>query len=156
MEGTGRSRDEAIVLSPEASASWASSPRARRVMQGNRSRDTKPELRVRTNLHAAGMRFRVDYRPIPSVRRSADIVFTRVRLAVFIDGCYWHGCPLHARPSGPNLAYWSEKIERNRQRDVETSALFLANGWAVLRFWEHEDARGVADDIARHYRKLSG
>lgn len=129
--------------------SWASSDTARKVMQGNRSRDTKPELAVRRLLHRAGLRYRVAYRPVAGVRRTADIVFTRQRLAVFIDGCYWHGCPAHGQSSTKaNSSYWETKFETNRQRDVETTEILSNRGWRVMRFWEHEDPCEVADLIA--------
>lgn len=116
-------------------------------MQGNHSRDTKPELAVRRVLHAAGARYRVSYRPLPGLRRTADIVFTRARIAVFIDGCFWHGCPSHYRAPGSNVAYWEEKIGRNRARDLKTSETLTAAGWTVLRFWSHEDPAAVARQI---------
>ncbi len=83
-------------------------------MRGNRSRDTAPELVVRRLVHAMGLRYRVHTRPLPGLRRTADLVFTRQRVAVFIDGCFWHGCPEHHRQPGANSAYWSEKVARNR------------------------------------------
>src|SRR4051812_29431285 len=86
--------------------SWASSPERRRIMQGNTRRDTKPELRLRRELHGAGLRYRVDYPPLPGLRRRADVVFTRQRVAVFLDGCYWHGCPEHGPTRfGTNKAF---------------------------------------------------
>lgn len=127
--------------------SWASNEQTRRSMQANRSRDTGPELAVRQLLHMRGMRYRVDMRPDSSIRRKADIVFTRIKVAVFIDGCFWHGCEAHYARLKPNAGYWSEKVERNRQRDLETSALLSQRGWTVLRFWEHEDPSAVADGI---------
>lgn len=130
-------------------ASWASTPGRRRIMQGNRSRDTKPELAVRRLLHAAGFRYRVSYPPIRSLRRRADIVFTRRRVAVFIDGCFWHGCPEHGRTRfNVNAEYWSPKIASNRERDQDTNQLLTRAGWTVLRFWEHEDPLEVAGVIA--------
>lgn len=129
--------------------SWASTPGRRRIMQANRSRDTKPELSVRKLLHAAGLRYRVAYPPIGQLRRRADIVFTRQRVAVFIDGCFWHGCPEHGRASfNVNSDYWSPKITSNRARDEDTNQRLAAAGWTVLRFWEHEDPLDVARDIA--------
>lgn len=116
-------------------------------MQGNRSRDTKPELAVRRILHAKGLRYRVSYRPIPGLPRTADVVFTRARVAVFIDGCFWHGCPSHYRAPGSNVPYWEGKVARNRNRDSETTASLLAAGWTVLRFWAHEDPEAVAYQI---------
>jgi DNA mismatch endonuclease (patch repair protein) len=127
---------------------WASSDAARKTMQGNRARDTKAELAVRRVVHAAGLRYRVNARPEPNLRRTADLLFTRARVAVFIDGCYWHGCPEHFSVPATNPDYWKGKIGRNRQRDAETTALLVERGWTVLRFWEHESAPVVADCIA--------
>lgn len=124
--------------------SWASTDAVRRSMQSNKSRDTAPELAVRSLLHAAGRRFRVVYPPVPAVRRTADIVFTRAQVAVFIDGCFWHGCPLHYRRPTRNQSYWDLKHTANRARDLDTDERLVAAGWTVLRFWEHEDPRDVA------------
>lgn len=131
-----------------AHESWASSAASRKVMQGNRSRDTSPELAVRRRLHATGLRFRVAYRPVPSLRRTADIVFTRQRIAVFIDGCYWHACPEHGTVAKANASYWSEKLARNVVRDTDTTEQLRASGWTVLRFWEHENPDQVAARVA--------
>lgn len=128
--------------------SWASSDAARKTMQGNRGRDTRAELAVRRLVHAAGLRYRVNARPEPDLRRTADLLFTRVRVAVFIDGCYWHGCPEHFSVPATNLDYWSTKISQNQARDLETTALLAAHGWLVLRFWEHEPPTTVAERIA--------
>ena len=124
--------------------SWASSPAARRVMQGNRRRDTAPELAVRRALHARGLRYRVDW-PLPfDRRRKADIAFTKAKVVVFVDGCYWHGCPLHYSEPSVNTAYWSAKIARNVSRDRDTDVRLKSAGWTVLRYWEHEDVSDVA------------
>ena len=128
--------------------SWASSPASRKVMQGNRSRDTSPELAVRRRLHAAGLRFRVAHRPEPGLNRTADIVFTKQRIAVFIDGCYWHACPKHRTVARTNASYWSEKLARNVARDADTTSQLQDAGWTVLRFWEHEDPETVATAVA--------
>src|SRR5207244_420998 len=100
------------------SGSWATSSAVRAVMQGNRSTGTKPELALRSALHRAGLRFRVARRPLLGNRWSADIVFGAVKLAVFVDGCYWHGCPHHGTAPRTNPAYWEWKIARNRARDA--------------------------------------
>jgi DNA mismatch endonuclease (patch repair protein) len=110
-------------------------------MRANRRRDTLPELRIRSLLHARGLRYRVD-RPIRidgarSIR--PDIVFAGARIAVFVDGCYWHGCPEHHQPSRSNVSYWEAKIGGNRERDRRQDRLLAAAGWTVLRVWEHED-----------------
>lgn len=115
-------------------------------MQSNRRRDTAPELAVRRLVHAAGLRYRVDFAPLGG-RRRADIVFTRRRIAVFIDGCYWHGCPEHATHPKRNADYWGPKLARNIERDRETDELLRAAGWIALRFWEHQPAGEVADAV---------
>ncbi|GAA1939049.1 very short patch repair endonuclease [Agromyces allii] len=129
------------------SESWASSEGTRRSMQSNRGRDTKPELAVRRMLHAAGLRYRVNVRPVPELRRTVDVVFTRARVAVFIDGCFWHGCPEHYQRPGRNQEYWDDKKARNQERDAETSAVLTELGWTVLRFWEHEHPDGIAGSV---------
>jgi DNA mismatch endonuclease (patch repair protein) len=130
-----------------AANSWASNDGTRRSMLGNTSRDTKPELAVRRLLHAGGLRYRVDFRPIKEVRGRADIVFTRRRIAVFIDGCFWHVCPIHATAPKANAEYWTPKLARNVERDAETTAKLEAAGWTVLRYWEHESPTDVAASI---------
>ena len=122
-------------------------------MRGNRRRDTRPELAVSHRLHAAGLRYRVDLAPLPDSRRlRVDIVFTRARVAVLIDGCFWHGCPEHHRPARTNGEFWAAKIAGNRERDDRLDAMLRAAGWTVLRFWEHEDPDVVADSIEREVR----
>lgn len=116
-------------------------------MQGNRSRDTAPELAVRRLVHAMGMRYLVNARPVPNIRRTADLVFRGPRVAVFIDGCYWHGCPLHYRQPNANADYWRDKITRNRARDADTDTALRAEGWKVLRFWAHDAPETVAEAI---------
>jgi DNA mismatch endonuclease, patch repair protein len=119
-------------------------------MRANRRSNTQPEIRVRRLLHASGLRYRVDYAPDrTNLRRRADIVFTRRRIAVFIDGCFWHGCPEHFIAPKANAAYWSEKIAANVQRDRDTGGRLRDAGWTVLRFWEHDDPRFVAESIIR-------
>ncbi len=120
-------------------------------MQRNRGRDTSPELAVRRLLHAAGLRYRVDFAPLGG-RRRADIVFTRKRIAVFIDGCFWHGCPIHATRPKANADYWGPKLDRNIERDLETTASLESAGWTVLRFWEHQAPTDVAETISKAVR----
>ncbi|MGA5079837.1 very short patch repair endonuclease [Streptomyces griseoincarnatus] len=127
--------------------SWASSAARRRNMQAIRSRDTKPEIMIRRLVHAAGLRYRVAARPLPDLRRTADMVFRPAKVAVFIDGCYWHGCPEHYVPPKTNSGYWSEKVVRNVKRDRETDELLTNAGWLVLRFWEHEPSDACAHKI---------
>ena len=110
-----------------------------RRMSAQRSRDTEAELAVRRRLHGAGTRYRVHW-PVPGLpRRRIDIAFTRLRIAVFIDGCYWHGCDAHCRLPTHNAHWWEHKIQTNWLRDRNTDDHLCAIGWTVLRFWEHED-----------------
>jgi DNA mismatch endonuclease (patch repair protein) len=125
----------------------ASSTAIRAVMRGNRSRDTKPELALRRACHALGLRYRVGRRPIPGLRRTADLAFTSSRVAVFLDGCFWHGCPQHHRPSKRNANYWATKIRANQLRDSETDRALVAAGWLIVRVWEHEDPDVAAASI---------
>ena len=116
-------------------------------MQANKGRDTNPEMAVRRLLHARGLRYRVNFRPVPGLRRTADIVFTRAKVAVFIDGCFWHGCPEHYQRPLANRPYWDEKVRQNRARDAETTKKLAQAGWMVLRFWEHEPVEAVVERI---------
>jgi DNA mismatch endonuclease (patch repair protein) len=117
-------------------------------MRANRRRDTTPERAVRSAVHRLGLRYRVDALPMAGLRRRADLVFAGARVAVFVDGCFWHGCPLHGTRPSTNRAYWDAKLEGNRRRDAETNAVLAAAGWLPLRFWEHDDPNGVAVEIA--------
>lgn len=117
-------------------------------MRSNRGRDTVPELKVRRLLHSRGLRYRVDARPIPGLRRRADVLFTRARVAVFIDGCFWHSCPEHraTRPKA-NATFWHEKLEATRRRDAQVKDALTSEGWTVIRVWEHENPVAAADRI---------
>lgn len=117
-------------------------------MRANRGTDTKPEIAVRSALHRRGLRFR-KHHPIrlPDRLVKPDIVFTRLKVAVFIDGCFWHGCPEHGTTPKANSAYWGPKLERNRERDVAVNAGLSKAGWHVVRAWEHESAGSIADRI---------
>lgn len=125
----------------------ASSASVAAVMRGNRGRDTRPELGVRRAVWALGLRYRVGVRPISTLRRTADMVFTRAKVAVFVDGCFWHGCPLHHRPARLNADFWSSKIEGNRRRDEDTDRRLREAGWTVVRVWEHEEPGDAADRV---------
>lgn len=131
---------------PESS-SWATSEATRRSMQGNRGRDTGPEIAVRRIVHSRGLRYRVDARPLAALNRRADLVFSRAKVAVFIDGCFWHGCPDHHTVAKANATYWAEKVAGNRRRDLDTSERLKDAGWLVLRFWEHQPPSEVAEAI---------
>jgi DNA mismatch endonuclease, patch repair protein len=142
-----------------AAASTASTPGVRSRMQLQRTRDTAPELAVRRLLHRSGLRYRVDLPPLPGMRRRADIVFGPAKVAVYIDGCFWHGCPQHGNQPRANSEYWEPKLHRNRERDAETDQLLAAAGWTVLRAWEHEAPAEVAARVEQslgRLRRLSG
>ena len=120
-------------------------------------RDTAPELAVRRLLHARGLRYRVDFPlPLEGVRRRADIAFPRLRLAVFVDGCWWHGCTEHKGQAKSHGAWWHEKIGGNIARDRDTDRRLDAAGWATIRAWEHEEPVLVADRVARVVERLAG
>lgn len=126
----------------------SSSASASRRMSNVLRRDTGPELSLRKELHARGLRYRVDY-PVPNVRRrSIDIAFTRWKVAVFVDGCFWHGCAEHLDPPKTNSEWWSMKIEANRARDRDTDLVLWSQGWEVLRFWEHVLPQEAASAVA--------
>jgi DNA mismatch endonuclease, patch repair protein len=126
----------------------ASSPDALRRMKSQRQRDTAAETALRSLLYRRGFRFRVDY-ALPHLRRRADVAFPRLRVAVFVDGCFWHGCPEHGTWPKENAEWWRAKIEGNRRRDSDTDARLEAQGWTVIRVWEHEAVKSAADAIAR-------
>jgi DNA mismatch endonuclease (patch repair protein) len=129
---------------------FAASETSRRKMVAQRRKDTEPELAIRRALHARGLRYFVHRRPLPGLRREADIVFPRARVAVFVDGCFWHGCPDHgSKRSGTNEWYWPEKIERNRARDADTTDRLAAAGWMSVRVWEHEPPELAAQRVRR-------
>lgn len=119
-------------------------------MRRNPRRDTKPEVALRSALHRAGLRFRKDL-PIRTPERLVrpDVVFTRARVAVFVDGCFWHCCPVHGNVPRANAAYWEPKLERNVLRDRAVNAALNASGWMVLRAWEHEEPAAVALRVAQ-------
>ena len=131
----------------EPTDSWASCEAIRRTMQGNRSRDTAPEMALRRLIHAQGLRYRIAVRPLPEIRRTADLVFRPAKVAVFVDGCFWHRCPLHATDPKTNSDYWKPKLERNVERDRETDLLLGQAGWLSVRIWEHEDPTDAAGRI---------
>lgn len=117
-------------------------------MLGNKRRDTKPEVALRSALHAAGLRFRKDYRlDLDGVRFRPDIVFTRAKVAVFVDGCFWHSCPTHGTRPTRNVDYWLPKLERNVHRDREQDAALAAHGWQSVRIWEHEDLSHAVERV---------
>jgi DNA mismatch endonuclease (patch repair protein) len=153
MTAERRTREQLLQVVRDAPA--ASTPAARAAMQRNRRRDSRAEVGLRSALHRMGLRFRVDY-PIrcgPGLPIRPDIVFTKARLAVFVDGCFWHGCPDHGRPPKANSDYWRAKIALNRDRDRRQTSQLTAAGWAVLRVWEHEPAEPAEIVIAVAWRR---
>ena len=110
-------------------------------------RDTRPELALRSELHRRGLRFRVDRTVVPKVRTRADVIFTRARVAVFVDGCFWHACPEHQTWPQANKEWWRRKLDNNVARDRRNNAALEAEGWKVIRVWEHEMPSIAADRI---------
>lgn len=114
--------------------------------------DTRIERAVRSQLHRRGLRFRVNVRNLPG---SPDIAFTRARIAVFIDGCFWHGCPIHGRLPKSNREWWIEKLRRNQERDFEKDRALEVMGWLPLHYWEHDDPEEIADEIEWLWRSFN-
>ena len=112
-------------------------------------RDTGPEMAIRCLLFAAGLRYRVNYRPKePNIGRSSiDIAFPSKHLAIFVDGCFWHSCPEHGELPKANRSWWTTKLEANRKSDERVTSILNSNGWKVLRFWEHQSPESVVEEI---------
>ena len=142
--------NEPAIPSPPVSAA------ARSTMLANRARDTGPELAIRSRVHRAGLRYRVD-RSLPfDRRRRADLVFTRVGLYVFIDGCFWHGCPEHFTIPKTRTDFWVAKIDGNRLRDRDTDERLRQLGLVSLRVWEHMDPDTASGVVLAEYNRLAG
>lgn len=118
-----------------------------RRMSRVRQRDTSAEMALRRELHRRNLRYRVNYTVLAKPRRVADVVFPRLKIAVFVDGCFWHGCPEHASWPKSNAEFWREKIEANRARDVDTNVRLTEAGWQVVRIWEHVSPGDAANEI---------
>jgi len=114
-------------------------------MKANTSRDTGPELALRRELFRRGLRYRVGVAPLEGVRRTVDIAFPRVKIAVLAYGCFWHGCPEHHRPAKTHADFWEAKIQGDTMRDRETTRMLQDAGWQVIRLWEHEPTQAMAD-----------
>ena len=121
-------------------------------MRATRRRDTAPEMALRRELHRRGLRFMVDFAPVRGLRCRADLVFTRARVAVFVDGCFWHACPEHGNLPKANGAWWQEKLRQNVARDRRNDRELRDAGWQVIRCWEHEPADAAADAVERCVR----
>jgi len=128
--------------SPSSSAAFAR-------MKAAKSKDTAPEKALRSELHKKGLRYRTDARPVVSLNRRADIVFRSAKVAVFVDGCFWHGCPIHGTQAKANAEFWKNKIKRNQERDAETNQLLKKAGWKVIRVWEHENPEKASTKIQK-------
>lgn len=113
-----------------------------------RQRDTKPEVELRSALHRRGLRFYVDRAPLPTMRRRADVLFPTARVAVYVHGCFWHGCPDHASWPKNNAGWWREKIRGTQARDRDTVAALSEAGWVGIEVWEHEEPESAADRVA--------
>jgi DNA mismatch endonuclease (patch repair protein) len=122
-------------------------------MSRQATRDTRPEVDLRRVLHRRGLRFRVSRRPLPELRSTADIVFGPAKVAVYVDGCFWHSCPDHGTRPASNETWWAEKLRRNRERDATIDRALAEAGWRAVRVWEHESADVAADRIERLVRE---
>lgn len=148
----------------EAPQLQAPSSRASSRMSKVRQTGTGVELALRKELHKSGLRYRINFCVMNKPRRLADIAFPRLKIAIFVDGCFWHGCPEHATWPKQNAEFWREKIKANRLRDIDTNSRLLDAGWTVLRFWGHQSpieaaeviAQTVAMAIAKHRTQADG
>lgn len=137
-------KDSRTPREETAAQSWASSLAVRQRMQRQPTRNTAPELAVRRLLHSAGLRYRIDVAPLAGLRRRADVVFRSAKVAVFVDGCFWHGCPEHGqRATHANSTYWGHKVAKNQERDRDTDRHLEEAGWTSIRTWEHEEPVAV-------------
>ncbi len=126
-------------------------------MQRQARKDTNPELELRKLLYARGLRYRVGLKVPGMPRRSIDIAFTSVKVAVFVDGCFWHGCPEHGTWPAANGEWWRNKILKNQARDLDTTQHLFSMGWTVCRVWEHEapiDAASRVENAVTQLRKV--
>ena len=132
----------------------APSEATRARMRRQARRDTRPELALRRELHRRGRRFFVDRAPLKGLRRRPDLVFPRRRVAVYVDGCFWHSCPVHASSPKNNAEWWAAKLAGNVVRDRDSDARLVEAGWVVVRVWEHEDPAAAADRVERALRPV--
>lgn len=150
MEHDEPTESRTVTLGPGIIAPYPepTSTAATAIGKANRRRDTKPEVLLRSALHARGLRFRKDYLiRLPEFRVRVDVVFTRREVAVFVDGCFWHRCPEHGRVPKSNLDYWEPKLQANVDRDARVTAGLTEAGWIVRRFWEHIDPERAAGEV---------
>jgi DNA mismatch endonuclease (patch repair protein) len=123
-------------------------------MQSNRPCDTTPEIALRSALHRRGLRFRKHVRPVPGLACTADVLFPTERLALFVDGCYWHSCPEHGCYPQTNGEWWRAKLDATRKRDLQNTQALTEAGWHVVRLWEHEDVEEAADQVTEMLQRL--
>lgn len=142
--------------SEELRCPLASSEEVRARMRSTPQRDTPAELRIRKLLYAKGLRYSIDARPLEDSPRRADILFRRAKIAVFVDGCFWHGCPKHGTWPKANEEFWRAKLLANRERDANTNNRLRHRGWLVIRVWEHTNPVVAGTRIARRVRSRSG
>lgn len=161
-QSRGNSQADLKSLEPRRSSIVPTSPptppssAVRKRMQKQKTSGTACELAVRSILHRNGVRFRVDFKPIATMRTRVDIGWKNVKLAVFIDGCFWHKCPEHFTPPKSNSDWWQKKLESNFERDGRITQELTSHGWTVLRFWEHESPELIAQTIVSHRTRLAG
>lgn len=139
-------------MSSRVSTPKSRSKAVRNVMRANKGVDTGPELKLRSLVHKAGLRYAIDVRPEHEINRRADMVFRSAKVAVFVNGCFWHGCPKHYVLPKTNRRFWSEKVNRNKERDKETRRLLGRRGWKVMTLWEHDDFSLPAEKIVGEVR----
>lgn len=134
-----------------------SSESALKRMKAAKPRDTAPEKALRLALYRKGLRYRIDVKPVKDLNRRADIVFRSAKVAVFVDGCFWHGCPIHGTQAKANTEFWKNKIKQNQIRDEDTNKQLKKAGWRVVRVWEHENPEKASEKIyniiMKHKRK---
>lgn len=154
-ESDARTAAGAMVAQHVSNHPGSSSVQVSTRMSRARRRDTAPEVALRRALHARGLRFRVAY-PVPGQRRrTIDIAFTKAKVAVFVDGCFWHGCPDHGTNPRSNSLWWQEKLAANAARDADTDRVLRELGWRVIRIWEHESPAVAAERVMIVLRPLA-
>lgn len=138
-------KDSAVLVRSPLPSSNAALAR----MQASKPRDTAPEKALRSELFKKGLRFHIDAKPIREFNRKSDIIFRTAKVAVFVDGCFWHGCPIHGTQAKANAEFWRNKIKQNQLRDLDTNKKLKKAGWKVIRVWEHENPEKAAEKILK-------
>ena len=146
MSAAGREADRMSSPSTRPTAVASSAAVSERMSRARRT-DTGPERALRSALHRRGLRYRLHVPLAFDQRRKADICFSAARVAVFVDGCFWHSCPEHATWPKANEEFWRDKLQRNAERDADTDARLAAEGWLAIRVWEHEDPEAAATRV---------